>query len=243
MARILVAEDDANANKLICAVLRKDGHDTLSAKDGQEALDVLDSEHVDLIVSDVMMPRIDGMELIRLLRKADIDTPVLVLTARLDQETLHEGFILGADDYLTKPADMKELVLRVRALLRRAGAASSDCLIVGCAVLDPMKNTVERPGEKVELPPKEFQLLLKLLSNPGRTYTRMQLLDAVWGWDTDSSEATVNVHINRLRARFAEWDDFSIRTVRGVGYCSEVGKPIKPSNSDAAINLDEGGSR
>lgn len=224
MARILVAEDDANANKLICAVLRKDGHDALSAKDGREALDLLDLEHVDLIVSDVMMPRVDGMELVRLLREANMSTPVLMLTARLDQETLHKGFILGADDYLTKPADMKELVLRVRALLRRSGAASSDCLIVGCAVLDPTKNTVERPGEKVELPPKEFQLLLKLLSNPGRTYTRMQLLDAVWGWDTDSSEATVNVHVNRLRTRFAEWDDFSIETVRGVGYCGEVGR-------------------
>lgn len=223
MARILVAEDDKNANKLICAVLRKDGHETLSASDGQEALDILDREHADLIVSDVMMPRMDGLELVRMLREADWDVPVLMLTARLDAETLHSGFIVGADDYLTKPADMKELVLRVRALLRRSGAAEGNRLTVGAAVLDPTRNTVERPGEKVELPPKEFQLLFRLLSSPGRAFTRMQLLDEVWGWDTDSSEATVNVHVNRLRSRFGSWNDFSIETVRGIGYCAEIG--------------------
>lgn len=223
MARILIAEDDKSANKLICAVLRKDGHETLSAADGQEALDLLDREHVDLIVSDVMMPRVDGVELVRRLREAEWDVPVLLLTARLDAETLHAGFLSGADDYLTKPADMKELVLRVRALLRRTGAGGTGRLAVGAAVLDPTRNTVERAGERVELPPKEFQLLFKLLSNPGRAYTRMQLLDEVWGWDTDSSEATVNVHVNRLRSRFAAWNDFRIETVRGIGYAGEVG--------------------
>lgn len=222
MARILVAEDDPNTNKLICAVLRKDGYETLSAKDGQEAMDVLDREHVDMMVSDVMMPRVDGLELTRRMREAGWDAPILMLTARLDQETLHEGFLQGADDYLTKPADMKELMLRVRALLRRTGASSTSRLIAGAAVLDPNSNTVERLGEKLELPPKEFQLLLKLLSNPGRTYTRMQLLDEIWGWDTESSEATVNVHINRLRTRFADWSDFRIETVRGIGYRGEI---------------------
>lgn len=188
MARILVAEDDKNANKLICAALRKAGHETLSASDGQEALDVLDREHADLIVSDVMMSRVDGLELVKMLREAEWDIPVLMLTARLDAETLHGGFIAGADDYMTKPVDMKELVLWVRALLRRSGAAEGSRLTVGTAVLDPSRNTVERPGEKVELPPKEFQLLFRLLSSPGRAFTRMQLLDEVWGWGTDSSE-------------------------------------------------------
>lgn len=223
MARILIAEDDKSANKLICAVLRKDGHETLSAFDGQEALDVLDREHVDLIVSDVMMPRIDGVELVCRLREAGWNVPMLLLTARLDAETLHAGFLSGADDYLTKPADMKELVLRVRALLWRSGAGATGRLVVGAAVLDPTRNTVERAGQRVELPPKEFQLLFKLLSNPGRAYTRLQLLDEVWGWDTDSSEATVNVHVNRLRSRFASWDDFRIETVRGIGYVGEAG--------------------
>lgn len=223
MARILVAEDDRNANKLICAVLRKGGYEALPAKDGQEALDMLEHEHVDLIVSDVMMPRVDGIELVRMLRDAGWTTPIIMLTARQDSETLHSGFIAGADDYLTKPADMKELVLRVRALLRRSGASESNRLVAGTAVLDATRNTVERPGEKIELPPKEFQLLFKLLSNPGRAYTRMQLLDEVWGWDTESSEATVNVHVNRLRKRFADWDDFTVRTVRGIGYCAEIG--------------------
>ena len=223
MARILVAEDDKSANKLICAVLRKDGHETLSAADGREALDVLDREHIDLIVSDVMMPRVGGMELVSQLRGAQWDTPVLMLTARTDAETLHAGFLSGADDYLTKPADMKELVLRVRALLRRSGAAQADCLVAGTAVLDPTRNAVERAGERVELPPKEFQLLFRLLSSPGRAFTRMQLLDEVWGWDTDSSEATVNVHVNRLRSRFEGWSDFSIATVRGIGYAGEIG--------------------
>lgn len=222
MAKLLVVEDDRSANKLICAVLRKDGHEVLSAADGQEALDILEHEHVDLIVSDVMMPRIDGMELVRRLREAKWDAPVLMLTARLDSETLYSGFLSGVDDYLSKPADMKELVLRVRALLRRTGAALANRLVVGTAVLDPTRNTVERGSEQMELPPKEFQLLLKLLSNPGRVYTRMQLLDEVWGWDTDSSEATVNVHINRLRSRFEDWDDFSIETVRGIGYAGKI---------------------
>lgn len=218
-----MAEDDRSASKLICAVLRKDGHETLSAANGQEALDMLDREHVDLIVSDVMMPRMDGMELVRQLREAQWGMPVLMLTARTDAETLHAGFLAGADDYLTKPTDMKELVLRVRALLRRSGAAQADRLIAGAAILDPMRNTVERAGEKVELPPKEFRLLFRLLSSPGRAFTRMQLLDEVWGWDTDSSEATVNVHVNRLRARFEGWPDFRIVTVRGIGYAGEIG--------------------
>lgn len=224
MARILVAEDDKSTNKLICAVLRKDGHEALSAADGQEALDLLDHEHIDLIVSDVMMPRMDGIELVRQLREAQWDTPILLLTARLDAETLHAGFLTGADDYLTKPADMKELILRVRALLRRSGAAETSRLVIGRVVLDPTRNTVERPGERVELPPKEFQLLFRLLSSPGRAFTRMQLLDEVWGWETESSEATVNVHVNRLRSRFEHWSDFSIETVRGIGYAGEIGE-------------------
>lgn len=218
MAKILVAEDDANANKLICAVLRRAGHEPVSARDGQEALDVLETTHVDLIVTDVMMPRVDGAELTRSLRDAGWDVPVLMLTARQGKEALREGFLAGADDYLTKPADMGELVLRVAALLRRSGAASGGRIAAGAAVLDPSDLSVARGGERTTLPPKEFQLLYKLLSRPGHAFTRMQLLDEIWGWDTESAASTVNVHVNRLRARFADWDDFEIETVRGIGY-------------------------
>ena len=218
MARILVAEDDKNANKLICAVLRKAGHDPLPAFDGQEALEVLDENHVDMLISDIMMPRIDGIELTRQLREAGYDLPILMLTAKQMPEDKREGFLAGTDDYLTKPADMQELVLRVRALLRRANISDEQTLIVGRTALDSNAYTVSRGTETITLPPKEFQLLFKLLSYPEHTFTRMQLLDDIWGWDTESAENTVNVHINRLRNRFKDWDDFEIQTIRGLGY-------------------------
>lgn len=218
MAHILVAEDDKNANKLICAVLRKAGHEPLATFDGEEALAVLDSNHVDLLISDVMMPRMDGIALTQLLREAGYDLPILMLTAKQMQEDKCKGFLAGTDDYLTKPADMQELVLRVRALLRRANISDEETLIVGKTVLDANAHTVSRGTEVIALPPKEFQLLFKLLSYPNHTFTRMQLLDDIWGWDTESAENTVNVHINRLRNRFKEWDDFEIQTIRGLGY-------------------------
>lgn len=226
MARILVAEDDKNANKLICAVLRRAGHDPLSAFDGQEALEVLDENHVDMLISDIMMPRIDGIELTRQLRKAGYDLPILMLTAKQMPQDKREGFLAGTDDYLTKPADMQELVLRVRALLRRANISDEQTIVIGRTALDSNAHTVSRGTETITLPPKEFQLLFKLLSYPNHTFTRMQLLDDIWGWDTESAENTVNVHINRLRNRFKEWDDFTIQTVRGLGYRATV----SPSN-------------
>lgn len=222
MAKILVAEDDRNTNRLICAVMRKMGHEPIAARDGQEALDLMDTDHPDLLVTDLMMPRLDGTELVRELRDAGYDLPILMLTAKSAQADINDGFVVGADDYLTKPADLRELALRVRALLRRARVAGDDKLRVGAATLDPGTLTVEASGRTVALPKREFQLLFKLLSNPGRTFTRMQLLDEVWGWDTESSESTVNVHVNRLRTRFADWNEFSIVTVRGIGYRGEV---------------------
>lgn len=223
MAKILVAEDDRNTNRLICAVMRKMGHEPIAARDGQEALDLMDTERPDLLVTDLMMPRLDGTKLVRELRDAGYDLPILMLTAKSTQSDINDGFVVGADDYLTKPADMKELALRVRALLRRSHVAGDEKLRAGRAVLDPGTLTVTGTGNKsVTLPKREFQLLFKLLSTPGRTFTRMQLLDEVWGWDTESSESTVNVHVNRLRAHFVEWDEFEIVTVRGIGYRGEV---------------------
>lgn len=225
MARILVAEDDKNTNKLICAVLRRAGHDPLPAFDGQEALEVLDENHVDMLISDIMMPRIDGIELTRQLREAGYDLPILMLTAKQMPQDKREGFLAGTDDYLTKPADMQELVLRVHALLRRANISDKQTLVIGRTALDSNAYTVSRGTETITLPPKEFQLLFKLLSYPNHTFTRMQLLDDIWGWDTESAENTVNVHINRLRNRFKEWDDFTIQTVRGLGYRATVSSP------------------
>ncbi len=222
MAKILVAEDDRNTNKLICAVMRKMGHEALPARDGVEALGLIDTDRPDLLISDIMMPRMDGMELVRELREAGYDLPILMLTAKTAQDDKNQGFIAGADDYLTKPADLRELALRVRALLRRAHVAGDEKLHAGGAVLDPGTLTVTAHGETLALPKREFQLLFKLLANPGRTYTRVQLLDEVWGWDTESSESTVNVHINRLRTRFRDWGEFEIVTVRGIGYRAEV---------------------
>lgn len=225
MARILIAEDDKSANKLICAVMRRANHEPLSAHDGQDALDVLENNHVDLLISDVMMPRMDGISLTRTLRDAGFDVPVLLLTAKQGQEALREGFLAGADDYLTKPADMGELMLRVAALLRRSGAGAVGRLTVGSASLDPNDLSITRGGDRIALPPKEFHLLYRLLSHPDRAFTRMQLLDEIWGWDTESAESTVNVHVNRLRTRFADWNDFTIETVRGIGYRATVRRP------------------
>lgn len=222
MVTILIAEDDKNANKLICAVLRRAGYEPVSVADGAAALEALEKTHIDLVISDVMMPKIDGFELVRTMRANRYDQPVLMLTARLEQQDKRAGFIAGADDYLTKPADMQELVLRVKALLRRANVFDEKRITIGATVLDETDYSVTRGHVREELPPKEFQLLFKLLANPGRTFTRAQLLDDVWGWDTESAESTVNVHINRLRTRFADWPDFEIQTVRGLGYRAAV---------------------
>lgn len=222
MVTILIAEDDKNSNKLICAVLRHAGYETVSVADGAAALEALEKTHVDLVISDVMMPKVDGFELVRTIRANGYDQPVLMLTARLEQQDKRAGFIAGADDYLTKPADMQELILRVKALLRRANVFDEKRITIGATVLDETDYSVTRGHVREELPPKEFQLLFKLLANPGRTFTRAQLLDDVWGWDTESAESTVNVHINRLRTRFADWPDFEIQTVRGLGYRAAV---------------------
>ena len=201
MARILVAEDDASANKLISAVLRRDNHEVLSAVDGQDALDVLDHEHVDLIVSDVMMPRVDGLELVRQLREAGWDTPILMLTARQDAETLHGGFIAGVDDYLTKPADMKELVLRVRALLRRSGAAER----TGWSLVQPFWTRIatrsSAAARRSNCHPRSSSCCSAALHSGARLHPACSCSTRCGAWDTESSEATVNVHVNRLRSR------------------------------------------
>jgi len=227
MFRILVVEDNTNSRKLMCAVLRQQGFETLSAEDGQVALDLMDREHVDLVVLDLMMPQMDGYELARQLRSCWKALPLLIVTAKQGRLDKHQGFLAGADDYMTKPVDEEELVLRIKALLRRAQIASERQLIIGDTVLDFDRLTVSRPNQSLSLPQKEFQLLFKLLSYPGVIFTRLQLMEEIWGVESETTDHTLNVHINRLRERFKDWTDFQIITVRGLGYKAVSGHADK----------------
>lgn len=218
MFRILVAEDNKGTRRLMQDTLADAGYEPMLAADGQEALDLLMQKHVDLMILDVMMPKLDGFSLLSTLRHSGSQLPVLVLTAKEAMADKKQGLRLGADDYMTKPADEEELLLRIGALLRRAQAISSRRLTVGGTTLVYDSLSVECGGSVTELPRKEFQLLYKLLSCPDKTYTRRQLMDEIWDLGSDSDEHTVNVHINRLRDRLKENQDFAIVTVRGLGY-------------------------
>ena len=218
MFRILVAEDDKGTRRLMQDTLADAGYESMLAADGAQALELLEQKHVDLMVLDVMMPRMDGFELLSQLRGNGYDLPVLMLTAKEALADKRRGLRLGADDYMTKPADEEEMLLRIGALLRRAQAISSRRLAVGGTVLVYDDLAVRCNGRTTVLPRKEFQLLYKLLACPEKTFTRRQLMDEIWDLDTDSDEHTVNVHINRLRDRFRDNRDFAIVTVRGLGY-------------------------
>lgn len=222
MFNILVVEDDVKLRHLICTVLDKNGYNTVEASDGEAALALLDSQFVDLMISDIMMPNMDGYELTRELRDAGYNMPVLMVTAKDGYEAKRLGFSAGTDDYMVKPIDVDELVLRVRALLRRAAIAVEHRLCIGATTLDydSLSVTVrsEEQNNVMELPQKEFLLLYKLLSYPNKIFTRAQLMDEIWGMDSESDARTVDVHINRLREHFRESEDFEIVTVRGLGY-------------------------
>lgn len=218
MPAILLAEDDRMLNKLISTVLKKDGHTVFETFDGESALSVLEANHIDLVVSDIVMPKIDGYTLLKLLRETGHTIPVLFVTARGTFDDKCKGFNLGVDDYMVKPIDINELSLRVNALLRRSKIANEKKLVIGDTVLDSNAFTVTEDGETVTLPQKEFLLLFKLLSYPDRVFTRLELMDEIWGFDSESDEKTVNVHIRKLRSRYENSKDFSIETVRGLGY-------------------------
>ena len=218
MVKILVVEDEANIRKLMCAVLKANGFETFGAEDGLGALDVMEKQHIDLVVLDLMMPNMDGYELTKHLRMSWPTLPILMLTAKQEPKDKREGFLAGCDDYMTKPADEEEMALRIKALLRRSQIASEQKIVIGGVELDYNSLTVSKGADKFNLPQKEFQLLFKLLAYPGMIFTRMQLMDEVWGLDSDTSDHTLNVHINRLRERFHGWPEFEIVTVRGLGY-------------------------
>ena len=218
MIHILVAEDDKHARKLLETVLKREGYEVLTAQDGEEVLTTLERHHVDLILLDIMMPKMDGYEVARQLRGANFNLPILMVSAKQLPEDKKKGFIVGTDDYMTKPIDVEEMLLRVRALLRRSQIVNERKLTIGSVTLDYDSLTVTREGESQTLPQKEFYLLYKLLSYPGRVFTRIQLMDEIWGLQTESTDTTVNVHINRLRKRFSNYPEFDLISVRGLGY-------------------------
>jgi len=218
MFRVLVVDDDKNTRLLLRAVLEAENYTVLTACNGAEALECMDSEHIDLVVLDIMMPKMDGYEFTKTLRQSDNNLPILMISAKQLPEDKHKGFLVGTDDYMTKPIDEEEMLLRIRALLRRARIASERKVTVGQVVLDYDSFTVRRGEEVHELPQKEFLLLYKLLSYPGKIFTRIQLMDEIWGVESDTGWETVTVHIGRLRKRFEGWDEFEIVSVRGLGY-------------------------
>ena len=218
MFRILVVDDDKNTRLFLKAVLENANYSVSTATNGQEALELMDKEHVDLIVLDVMMPVMDGYELTRTLRENQNNLPILMISAKQLPADKHKGFLVGTDDYITKPIDDEEMLYRIKALLRRAKIANDHKIFIENVVLDYDSLTVTRGTEIVELPKKEFMLLFKLLSYPGKIFTRIQLMDEIWGADSETGWETVTVHIGRLRKRFENWDEFQIEAVRGLGY-------------------------
>ena len=218
MFQILVAEDNKPTAKLMTLVLKRAGYHVHLAADGLEALAVMDKQHIDLIVLDVMMPNMDGYEFTEQLRAAGNNTPILMVTAKQLPEEKCKGFLVGTDDYMVKPVNEEEMLLRIKALLRRASIANEHKLHIGKITLDYDALTVSREGVSQTLPQKEFYLLYKLLSYPDQIFTRLQLMDEIWGMESETVDTTVNVHVNRLRSKFGEWPEFEIIAVRGVGY-------------------------
>lgn len=218
MLKILIAEDDRDLRQLYSRVLMKNGYSVKGVTNGQEALDAMDHDYFDLIIADIMMPVMDGYEFVRLLRDTGNTTPVMMITAKDAFDDMRQGFIAGTDDYMVKPINVNEMVLRVGALLRRAQMLSDHKEMIGDTVLELDSLTVTTPTETFNLPQKEFQLLYKLVSYAGRIFTRSQLMEEIWGYDNESDTHTIDVHIGRLRERFKDSKDFKIETIRGVGY-------------------------
>ena len=218
MNRILIVEDDVELRQLFARVLEKNGYQVETAEDGAEALRILGRGYVDLIISDIMMPVMDGNALVRALREDGVKTPVLMITAKSTLDDMREGFLSGTDDYMVKPVNVNEMVLRVGALLRRARMLSERRQKIGETLLECDSLTVSREGRSMVLPQKEFMLLYKMAAYPGKIFTRQQLMDEIWGYNAEVDSHTVDVHIGRLRERFKDNPDFRIVTMRGVGY-------------------------
>lgn len=218
MTNILIVDDNEKIRKLIEIYLKREGFKTFHGEDGEAALDVLDNMKIDLIIADIMMPIMDGYELVEELRTANYNLPILMVTAKNTYPDKKMGFELGADDYMTKPIDMDELVLRVKALLRRSKISTDKHIDIGDIIIDYEALEVRTPTDTISLPKKEFYLLYKLLSYPNKIFTRQELMDDIWGFDSEADERTVDVHIKRLREKFKDIEEFEIITIRGLGY-------------------------
>ena len=218
MIRILIAEDDYDVSQLFKHVLLQKGYSVVTVSDGSEALEAMNKEKFDLLISDVMMPVMDGFELVRTMRESNDQTPVLMITAKDAFDDMQEGFLSGTDDYMVKPVNVNEMLLRVGALLRRAKINNERKQSLGNTVMEMDTFTVITGQEKIILPQKEFMLLYKMASYPGKIFTRQQLMDDIWGYESETDTHTVEVHISRLREKFKENEDFEIVTMRGIGY-------------------------
>ena len=218
MFQILVVDDNKHTRLLFKAVLEGENYTVFTAKDGEDALLVMDEVHIDLVVLDIMMPKMDGYEFTKLLRENNNSLPILMVSAKQLPADKKKGFLVGTDDYMTKPVDEDEMLLRIKALLRRAKIVNERKIVIGEVTLDYDALTVSKGDNQIKLPHKEFLLLYKLLSYPGKIFTRIQLMDEIWGASSGTGWETVTVHIGRLRKRFEGWDEFEIESVRGLGY-------------------------
>lgn len=218
MFNILIVEDDKNTRKLMEDILKDEGYNTFNAVDGLAALKILENQQIDLAIVDVMMPRMDGLQFTKTLRQNDVNIPLLMVTAKGEPDDIKSGFIVGIDDYMVKPIDEEEMLLRIKALLRRSKIVNEHKLQIGDVTLDYNTFMVTSKMEQFCLPKKEFLLLFKLLSYPDIIFTKFQLMEEIWGMDSESDENTVSVHINKLRTRFKDYKEFEIQTARGLGY-------------------------
>ena len=218
MFNILVVDDDKNTRLLMRAVLEAEKYTVSTAEDGKKALEIMENEHIDLVIIDIMMPNMDGYEFTQTLRSTKNDLPILMISAKQLSSDRKKGFLAGIDDFMTKPIDEEEMLLRIKALLRRSKIMTERKIIIGDVVIDYDSMTVSNKDSVQELPQKEFLLLYKLLSYPGQIFTRIQLMDEIWGMNSDTGWETVTVHIARLRKRFDGYKEFEIESVRGLGY-------------------------
>ena len=222
MFNILIVEDDKSVGRLMKSVLCDEGYNCTLSQNGKEALDVMDNQQIDLAVVDIMMPVMNGYEFTKTLRQGGCDIPILMVTAKISHEDKKQGFALGIDDFFAKPFDTDELLWRVKALARRSKIASEKKLTLGSTVLDYNAFSVSVDKNEISVTPKEFLLLYKLLAYPNKLFTKRQIMDEIWSFDSESDEHTVEVHINRLREKFKDNKDFSIKTIRGFGYMGVV---------------------
>lgn len=218
MFNVLVVEDDKNLKKLMVTYLKRNNYTVFEANNGVQALDIIDKQYIDLVISDVMMPEMDGFELVNELRTSNYEIPIMLITAKGDISDKKQGFILGADDYMVKPVDMEEMILRVSVLLKRVKSANKRRIVIDDLVIDYDQLSVTKHGKVYNLAQKEFYLLYKLISTPNTIFSRQELIEEIWGLESESEYRTVDVHIKRLREKLSDLNEFEIVTVRGAGY-------------------------